>query len=207
MVEFSPISIMFNSEELVQGVVQKMVTRDKSNTFHGVITLHTGGLQLLYDTRNEVEVYEAAKIIETAIKNTPGGAQVRGHFRTPIDIEKISEAAEALRKATQQGEKETRERPASLKTGDTTATTITSASNEASPIGGTKRSRDETSEMDQHAQALQQLVTMAQELLARMGNTEVFLHSQTTASSVTDSSIEGRDVKEYEYESYTFTTY
>eukprot|EP00956_Cyclotella_meneghiniana_P032971 scaffold92513_cov42-Cyclotella_meneghiniana.AAC.1 len=157
MVEFSPISIMFNSEELVQEVVQKMVTKDNSNIFHGVITLHTGGLQFLYDMRDEVEVYEAAKIIENTIKNTPGGGQVRVYFRTPIDIEKISEAAEAFHKATQKEKKETRDQPASLKTGDTTATTITSVSNEASPTGGTKRSRDETSELDQHAQALKQL--------------------------------------------------
>ena len=188
MVEFSPISIMFNSEELVQEVVQKMVTKDKSNIFHGVIALHTGGLQLLYDTRDEAEVYDAAKIIEQTIKNTTGGRQVQVCFRTPIDIDKITEAAAAFHKATQKEKKETREQPASLKTGDTTATTITSASNEGSPTGGTKRSRDETSELDQHAQALQKLVTMAQELLEKMGKTEVFLHSQTTASSVTDSS-------------------
>eukprot|EP00956_Cyclotella_meneghiniana_P006225 scaffold8104_cov47-Cyclotella_meneghiniana.AAC.3 len=189
MVEFSPMSVFFDSETLVQELIQKMVTRDRSNTFHGVITLHTGGLQLLYDTRNEVEVYEATKIIEKAIRNTTGGERARGIFRTSaVNIEQIEEAAKALRTATQQEGKDTSGHLASSEQGNTTATTITSESNDAATTGGTKRDRDETFDLNQHAKELQDLVTMARDLLTRMGNAEVLVHSQTTTSSVTDSS-------------------
>lgn len=151
MVEFSPMSILFDNEAIVQEVIQQMVTRDKSNTFHGVIALHTGGLPLLYDTRKEVEVYEASKIIEQAIRNTTGGGHARGRFRTAADIDKIEEAAEALRTATQQEENKTSEHLVSSKPGDTAATRITSESNEATTTGGTKRDRGETFDLSQHA--------------------------------------------------------
>ena len=116
-----------------------------------------------------MEVYEATKIIEKAIRNTTGGERARGIFRTAVNIKHIEEAAKALRTATQQEGKDTSGHLASSEQGNTTATTITSESNDAATTGGTKRDRDETFDLNQHAKELQDLVTMARDLLTRMG--------------------------------------